>query len=100
MLRNQPRIFKTQFARSSGQFRSFEKLCRCSLTTRAEFVCYLACATFFLKKLFTRFASTSFCFATARGIAEDRVDDLRTTNQSLLIDRDQFEERAVWSRRS
>src|SRR5687767_2216946 len=98
VLSYQPHIVKTQITRCSAQLRSFEKLRGRSLTTRSKLVGDLSCAAFLLEKLLARLAGAPLSFTATSRIRENCFDKFRRPHQTLLIDRDQFEKRAVRGR--
>ena len=95
MLGNQPRIIERYRAVDWRQLSRLEKLGGRVIALSAQLLSNLARATFFLEKLFASFFRASLGFSRTRRIEQNCIDNLRRANQSLLIQRDQFEQRTI-----
>ncbi len=62
---------------------------------RAKFVGDLSRSSFFFEELAARFCGTSLSLRRARWILHNGVDDCGCANQSLLVQRDHFKQRAI-----
>ena len=95
MLGNQPGVVERYRARDRRQLSSLEKLGGRVVALSAQLLSNLARATFFLEKLFASFFRPSLGFRRTRRIEQNCIDNLRRANQSLLIEREQFEQGTI-----
>ena len=95
MLRNQPGIIDRYFARDRRQLGSLEELGRSIVASSAQLLSDLARPAFFLEKLLASFFRASLGFGRTRRIEQNCINNLRRANQSLLIQREQFEQGTI-----
>ena len=98
MLGDEPSVFETQGLAFADRLRLLEELGSGVHAARAHLLCDLTRASLLLEELAARLAHAALGVGRARGVREHRVDYLRRAYESLLVNRDDFEHRALCGR--